>query len=156
MTQQSIRLGANEEPMRLATDTKLKLDGGQNVSAVISSDKVNINESLSAFVMIYDKNKKLIATSGMMGSAEPSYPSGVFDVVAKKGEDRVTWQTADKHRFASVAIKYNDGYIVAAKSLVESEKLIDTIGKLVLLAFTAFTICSVVWVIIIRFVLKKS
>ena len=42
--------------------------------------------------MLYDNDKKLTATSGIMGNSEPAYPKGVLSYVDQKGEDRVTWQ----------------------------------------------------------------
>lgn len=89
----------------------------------------------------YYENKNLIATSVMTG--DPSYPASVLDYVGQNGESRVTWQPASGLRYASVAIKYDNGYIVAARSLSETERLIDTIGKLVLAAWLAFVIICI-------------
>jgi hypothetical protein len=142
IAQQSLRLGANELPTQLATDTSIKLENGQNLESALPSDKIDISKSLNTFVMVYDNNKNLVAESGMMGASKPAYPKGVLSYVDQKGESKVTWQTQTGVRFATIAIKYKDGYIVAARSLKETEKLIDTVGKLVLLAWLAFAIFS--------------
>jgi hypothetical protein len=88
--------------------------------------------------MVYDYNKILTATSVITGN--PSYPVSVLDYVEQNGESRITWQPKSGLRYASVAIKYDNGYIVAARSLSETEKLIDNAGKLILSAWFAFVI----------------
>jgi hypothetical protein len=105
--------------------------------------------------MVYDKNKHLLATSGMMGSSKPSYPKGVLDHVDKYGEDRVTWQPHTGLRFATVAIKFDNGYIVAGRSLLETEKLISNIGRLVLMAWVAFFVCSIIGFVIVYALIRK-
>lgn len=155
ITQQTLRLGANEQPVQLATDTALKLENGQNAQQAIPADKVNIAQSLAPFVMVFNKNNNLVATSGMMGNRSPVYPIGVFAAVNKNGEDRVTWQTQTGLRYATVAIKYSEGYIVAGKSLSETEKLIDKVGRLVGLAWLACALFSALALVVLFSFIEK-
>lgn len=155
VAQQSIRLGANELPMQLAMDTSLKLENGQNAGRVIPADKSDISKSLSPFVLVFDKNKNLLNTSGFLNNVEPNYPKGVLDSVDKNGEDRVTWQPQSGLRYATVAIKASNGYIVAGRSLSETEKLIDHVGKLVLEAWLASVSFSTIALTIIYLSIKK-
>lgn len=155
VTQQSLRLGANEQPMQLATDTAIKLEKGESANQAVPTDKVDISESLSPFVMVFDSNKNLLSSSGVMYNIIPTYPKGVLDFVSQNGEDRVTWQPQARLRFATVAIKTNDGYIVAGRSLREVEKLIGDIGRLVLLAWLACSLFSAVGLVIIYTFLRK-
>lgn len=155
VTQQSLRLGANEILAQLAIETSLKLEAVQDINTTFPSEKIDVSRSLNAFVMVYDNNKNLIATSGMIGNDEPTYPKSVLDNVDVNRDNRVTWQPKSKLRFATVAIKYNKGYIVSARSLSETEKLINIIGKLVLstwLACTVFT--AIVLGVIYKFMNK--
>jgi hypothetical protein len=155
VTQQTVRLGANEQPTQLAMDTAIKLENGQSASGAVPAEKVDLSKSLSPFVMVYDINKNLIATSGMLGDSKPTYPLGVLDSVAKNGEDRVTWQSQNGLRYATVAIKIKSGYIVAGRSLSEPEKLIDGIGRVVLMAWLACAGFSVIALMIIYTFIKK-
>lgn len=155
VTQQSLRLGANELPAQLATETAIKIQNGKNAESAVPAEKIDISKSLETFVMVFDKNKSLLATSGMMGNSKPSYPKGVLDYVDKKGEDRVTWQPKEGLRFATVAIKFDNGYIVAGRSLHETEELISNIGRLVLLAWVAFFVCSIIGFMIIYGFIRK-
>ena len=140
--------------MQLAIDTSLKLENGQN-AGLIPNDKLDISKSLSPFVLVFDTNKNLLSTSGMIGNIKPNYPKGVLDSVDKNDEDKVTWQPQTGLRFATVAIRTNSGYIVAGRSLSEPEKLIDNIGKLVLEAWLACAIFSIIALAIIYAFMKK-
>jgi len=155
VAQQTLRLGANEQPMQLTKDTMLKLENGQSAVRAIPVDKVNIAQSLSPFVMVFDSNKNLLETSGMMGSSSPVYPKGVLDSVAKSGEDRVTWQPQNGLRYATVAVKYSGGFIVAGHSLSETERLIDTIGRLVAQAWLVCVVFSGIALMIIYTFTRK-
>jgi len=137
VSQQSVRLGANEIPAQLATETSIKLQSGQSAKKAIPTVKVEITKSLNAFIMVFNNNKNLVATSGMIGDFQPIYPTNVLDNVSEKNDSRVTWQPTNGLRYATVAIKYSGGYIVAARSLLETEKLIDKIGKLVCITWIA-------------------
>lgn len=153
VTQQSLRLGANELPAKLTIDTLIKLQNGKSPESIVQGDKIDISKSLDTFVFIYDNKKNLLACSGTLNGSNPSYPKGVLDSTAKKGEERVTWQPQNGLRFATVVLKYDNGYIVAARSLKETENLIDNIGKLVLLAWAAsFIFSSVALAVIYAFI----
>lgn len=147
--QQSIRMGANEIPAQFTAETLIKLENGQSAESSVPAEKTDVLKSLNAFVMVYDKNKNLIGTSGITGSEKISYPKSALDYLEKNGESRVTWQPKSGLRFATVAIKYDNGYIVAARSLLETENLIGIIGKLVIaawlscIAFSVFALCII-------------
>ena len=105
-------------------DTKINLKHGENPNSILPKNKINLSKSLDTFVMIYDNGKNLVASSGTMDGQNPSYPKGVFQNVAKNGEERITWQSQTGLRFASVVSKYDKGFIVAARSLHETEILL--------------------------------
>lgn len=155
VTQQLTRLGANDLPVKLATETSIKLEKGQSPGNSIPGETIDISKSLETFVMIFDKDKNLIATSAMMGNVEPVYPKGVLNYVDKMGEDRVTWQPQDGLRFATVAIKTGDNYIVAGHSLQEPERLIGIIGNIVFFAWLACAVFSSIALGIVYIFIKK-
>jgi len=161
VAQQVIRLGADNLPATLASETSIKLEKGQNPADSVSDETIDILKSLEAFVMIFDKDKNLIATSAMMGNEKPSYPTGVLDFVEKAGENRVTWQPVSglpresTHRFATVALKSGDYYIVAGRSLMEPERLIGVIEKLILAAWVACVVFLSIALGIVYIFIKK-
>jgi hypothetical protein len=161
VAQQVIRLGANNLPATLAVETSIKIEKGQSPANSVPDETVDILKSTETFVMIFDKDKNLVATSAIMGSEKPSYPTGVLDFVDKAGEDRVTWQPVagppreSTNRFATVALKSGDYYIVAGRSLTEPEKLIGVIEKLILAAWGACLVLLTIVIAIIYIFIKK-
>ena len=137
VAQQTLRLGANELPSQLAMETLIELQNGKSMEEIIPKEKIDISKSLNAFVLVYDRNKNLVDSSGILDNIKPVYPKGVLEYLDNNNESRVTWQPKAGLRFASLAIKYDNGYIVAAKSLSETEKLIDKLGELILFAWLA-------------------
>jgi hypothetical protein len=155
VTQQSLRLGANAVPALLAKDTAINLQDGQSPESSIPTKRIDASQSGDGFVMVFDKNKNLVATSGMMKTQVPQYPKGVLAYVAKNGEDRVTWQTQTGLRFASVAIQSKQYYIVGASSLTETENLIDHITKLVMYIWLVCFVGTSIAILVIFAVVKK-
>jgi hypothetical protein len=155
VAQQSLRLSADTLPSQLAKETAIHLQNGLKPSSAIPSQKVDASKSEDGFVMVYDQNKKLVATSGMMDTKMPSYPKGVFNYVSKNGEDRVTWQTPNGLRFATVAMKSNHYYIVGARSLYETENIIEKVTQIVLYAWLACFVCSAAAAYVIYAFMKK-
>jgi hypothetical protein len=155
VAQQLTRLGANDLPVKLATETSIKLEKGQSPGNSIPGETVDISKSLETFVMIFDRDKNLITKSAMIGNAEPVYPKGVLDYVDKMGEDKVTWQPQEGLRFATVVIKSGDSYIVAGRSLQEPERLIGIIGNIVFFAWLACAVFSSIALGIVYVFIKK-
>jgi hypothetical protein len=153
--QQVLRLGANEMPAELAAEISINLENSNSPKDAVPSEITDISKSPGTFVMVFDKDKNLIASSAVMGLDEPVYPKGVLDYVDKNGEDRVTWQPQKGLRFATVAIKSGDNYIVAGRSLKETEKLISTVESLVFYAWLVCMIFSSAVLAIIYVLLKK-
>lgn len=153
--QQSLRLGANESPIQFATDAIIQLNNGKNPETLFSKDQMDSSKSPDTFVMVFDKKENLVSSSATMAGKQITYPKGVLKYVAKKGEDRVTWQSQSGLRFASVAMKYNNGYVVAAHSLSFTENLIGTLGKLILKAWLACLVFSTVAVAVLYAFVKK-
>jgi len=58
-------------------------------------------------------------------------------------------------RFASVAIKYAEGYIVAAQPLYETEKTINTIGDQVLAAWITCIVLTSLAAIAVYLLIRK-
>jgi hypothetical protein len=142
VAQQTIRMGENAPAAAIAYETRIKLENGQAPDQ--ATGKTDIRVSLEPFVMIYDAQRKLVATSASYGSESLVIPPGVFDSIDKNGDNRVTWQPKPGLRFATVGIKHADGYIIGCVSLTEAEKLINQITLLLLVGSAAYAIgCAI-------------
>ena len=131
--QQAIRLSANDPQVQMSEDTATKLASGQSAQDIVPKESVDIATSLATYMIVFDANGKPVASSAQLNGQTPTVPSGVFDSVRKNGEDRITWQPQNGVRSAIVVTQFkgsNSGFVLAGRSLRETEKLEDTIFSL--------------------------
>jgi len=128
--QQMLRLGGNDPQVQIATDAAAALGRGAVPSSVAASvgREVDLAESLSPFIMVFDAQGRVVASSGILNGWPPKLPQGVLNYAKAHGEDRLTWQPASGIRIAAVVetIKgRSSGYVLAGRSLKEVEKRED-------------------------------
>lgn len=132
--QQDLRMGANDEPQRLAEDAVRALDAGIAPATVVGATVIPVDTSLSPFALIFDATGRLLATSGSIDGAQPAVPPGVLLSAREQGRDAVTWQPRTGVRIAAVALPWRGGTVLAGQSLRLVEAHIDAIERLVGLA----------------------
>lgn len=121
--QQVYRTGADDPQLQIANEINLKLRDGKSVDNFFS-DTIDISQSLSPFVSLYDEAGQPLRSSGFLNGKPPVLPEGVFDFTKTHGEHRVTWQPADGVRMAMVLLSSNSSpirFIAAGRSLTEVE-----------------------------------
>ena len=141
--QQSLRMGANDPQIQMAEDAASSLNAGASVEIVVPSTKVEIADSLAPIVIVFDNSGKVLASSATLHGEVPTYPAGVLDYVRQKGQDRVTWQPEAGVRLATVAVPYNNGFVMAGRSLTEIEKResqVESLSGLAMLGIWAATL----------------
>jgi hypothetical protein len=129
--QQNLRLGADDPQVALVLRTAARLDAGTPPAAAVPADQIDLANSLDPFALVYDANGQLLASSATLHNQAPSFPTGVFDTVRLRGEDRVTWQPEAGVHNATVAVAWRGGFVVAGRSLRLTEQHIDQMGLLV-------------------------
>jgi hypothetical protein len=72
-------------------------------------EQVDLATSLDPFVLVFDADGQLLASSMLLRGRMPDYPAGVLDTVRRRGEDRVTWQPESGVRDATVAVPWQCG-----------------------------------------------
>ncbi len=135
LSQQVLRMNANDPQVQLAEDTAARLTAGESAAKVLPERQISIDASLAPFVIVYDASGHPVASSGLLDGAIPAYPRGVFDFVRDHGEDRVTWQPRGGVRIASVVTKTANGYVVAGRNMREVEEREGTVLKLAALGW---------------------
>lgn len=121
--QQTYRTAANDPQIQMARDINARLQEGKPVESFFD-DTVDIGQSLSTFIALYDVIRKPIRSSGYLDGKMPVLPAGVFDFAKKQGEYEVTWQPREGERMAVVIISSNSSsvdFVVAGRSLQEVE-----------------------------------
>jgi hypothetical protein len=134
--QQNWRLSADQLPLRLAALATQQIAGGTDPKA-IAEDSTDLGATLEPFVIVYDKDKKVAASSGKLNGSVPSPPKGVFDHITRtRSQERFTWEPAKGYRYATVVqgvfkdnqVQY---YVLAAQTLRETEAQIKNLTVLV-------------------------
>jgi hypothetical protein len=127
VSQHNLRQGANDPQIQIAEDTSTSLASGASAESLSAEQSVNLEVSLATFVTVYDKDGRVIGTTGKLGKDDPLLPKGVLDYTAKHKEDRVTWQPKDNVRIAAVVRHYRTasgetGFVLVGRNLREVER----------------------------------
>jgi hypothetical protein len=121
LVQQTLRQDANDPQIQIAEDVATILDGGRTPDSLIAGIKINIDKSLSTFLIIYDKDGKQLAESAQFNNKPIDVPIGVLKDIKTGNQNRVTWEPSKGIRSAIVVVKYSGGYVVAGRSMREVE-----------------------------------
>ena len=159
VAQQNFRTSANDPQIQMAEDTALALNEGQDISKIVSGQKIDIGKSLVPFLIVYDKTGKEIITSAMLEGQVPKIPVGVLFASTVIGENRLTWQPAVGVRIAAVVVPFSKGYVLAGRSLREVEKREEAVGIYVFAAWLINSIGSLVIIFLLSLFgmfIKKS
>jgi hypothetical protein len=123
---QILRQGANDPQVQMATDAAAALGRGASAPAIVSSGaQIDITESLSPFIMIFNSKGAVLQSSGVIKNTPPVLPRGIFSYLQKHGERRFTWTPAHGVRIAAIAIAvkgHGDGFVLVGRSLKEVKK----------------------------------
>lgn len=157
--QQALRLSANYPQVQMAQDGAASIAAGKSAESVAAGDKVNIAASLAPFVIVYDAGGNVVASSGLLNGEAPKIPAGVLEYTLKNGEDRVSWTPDKSIRIAAVVVNVEGGqggFVLAGRSLKETESIIDKIGFLLLAMWAGSMVFLHVAFWIYRRIMKKK
>lgn len=141
--QQNYRQSANDPQIQVSEDAAKRLAEGANAAGSLSGTKVDIANSLSTFLILYDENGKVVASSAQLDGKTPELPQGVLDHAKANGSNRVTWEPKSGVRIAAVVKHYSgsgEGYVLSGRSLLEVEKRTE---KLAMMAFGGWLVSVV-------------
>ena len=129
--QQVLRQGANDPQIAMASDLAVYLnqygvnDGlRQGPLTLHGSAIVDMANSLSPFLVVYDDEGRALGSTGQLGGQTPAPPKGVFDYVRSHGEERVSWQPRHDVRIAAVVERVGGaqpGFVLAGRNMREVE-----------------------------------
>ncbi|MDB5238883.1 MAG: hypothetical protein JWO00_218 [Candidatus Parcubacteria bacterium] len=162
--QQNYRQTANDPQIMLAEDAAAALSSGYPVNQMFTAAGTDMSQSQSPFGMVFDEQGTLLGSSAYFGASSTPLlpPAGIFDYVRKNGEDRVTWETSNGLRFAAVALPWKvasstgvaisigtstqgapqSGFVLAARSLRDTEARVDQLGWISFLGWIGFLLLT--------------
>ena len=121
ISQQVLRMSANDPQIQLAEDGAQQLSAGEDAIRLVPEHQVDMSTSLTPFVIVYDDAGRPIASSARLDGSTPRPPRGVFDFVRSNREERVTWQPRPGVRIAAVVTRSPNGFVVAGRNMREVE-----------------------------------
>jgi len=136
--QQVLRASANDAPTQLAEDAVASLKAGQMPEALKTGAKVDMERSLSPFLIYLDEKGQVVAATAELNGKTPVPPAGVLGAAREHGVDRITWSPARGARSATCVIAFDaakPGFVVAGKSLRETQAHIGMIGNLIFMGW---------------------
>jgi hypothetical protein len=153
VTQQLVRIGANEPQVAIAGDVASVLQAGADPKAILGSQSLDISTSLSPFVMIFDESGTPVASTAELNGKVPSIPKGVFDYTLIHSEDRITWQPQLGVRSATIVRHYSgakSGFVLVGRSLREAERETQSLMYIILIGWAAALILSALGVFVLQ------
>lgn len=132
--QSDLRSGADDPQIQMATDARDSLQVGASAQSLVPTTQIDIAQSLAPYLVIYDASGQPVASGATLHGQALTPPSGVFDYARTHSMDRLTWMPEAGVRSAIIVVHYNDGYVLAGRSLRQVEQREDeallTIGAL--------------------------
>lgn len=136
--QQVGRQTANDPQLQIARDAAVSLAGGQSAESIVAGTQVDIGRSLAPWITVVDEKGSIVGSSASLHGKPRTVPAGVFDHARETGEIRVTWQPEPGVRMATVVVhNRNGGFVVAGRSLAESEARTAAYGRMILFGWFA-------------------
>ncbi len=130
--QQVYRQAANDPQIQMANDAA-DCPRRRRVpsSRCCPSFMVSVAKSLSPFLIFYDAQGNVTGSTAVLDGQTPALPAGVLEsTVQMGGENRRTWQPRAGVRIAAVIVSYKDGFVLAGRSLRESEARTAQLGTM--------------------------
>jgi len=146
--QQVGRQTANDPQLQIARDAATAITSGHRAENVASGPVVDIGRSLAPWITVTDDKGTILSSSARLHGDARTVPIGVLDHARASGEERVTWQPERGVRMATVVVhNRTGGFVIAGRSLEESEARTAAYGKLILAGWFATLIGLLVIVI---------
>jgi len=146
----ALKQPANHPQVEVADVAVTRLNAGADPASVVPANQVEIG-SPDLYVMVLDSNRTVLATSAHLNGETVVPPAGVFEYVRDHGDDRITWQPAPGVRSAIVVEAFRGGFVVAGRTLTDSESLEGPLVRLAIVAWLGIVVIGgVVLVMAIR------
>lgn len=126
--QQTLRRATNEPQASMANDVASSLENGARPQD-LTKGQVNMANNMAPFIIIYDKDGKVVSGNGYLDGQVPQVPIGVLRASTREKSNRITWQPEDNVRVASVTYATRDYYVLGGRSTKVSEDEIIKVAR---------------------------
>ncbi|MDB5266248.1 MAG: hypothetical protein JWN89_63 [Parcubacteria group bacterium] len=143
--QQVTRSGANDPQVEMSEDAVSHLANPAASPQSLVDPEINIEKSLAPYLIIFDDKNEAVASGASLDGSTPVPPRGVFEYLRSHPEDRFTWEPKSGVRNAVVMRRVEGphaGFVLAGRSMRETEARVANLGRLVFAAWIAFLVIS--------------
>jgi hypothetical protein len=157
VTQQNFRLTGNDPQYQMVEDAANAINKGADPKTLVGpTPAIEISESLSPFLVIYDAGGNVVAGSATLNGKPLKIPQGVIDYIQKNGNDAASWQPGPGVRQAMVgsATAGKNYIVVAGRSLRKIEERIGILGEQVLFGW-AMSLLAMLVVVVLQDMMTK-
>ena len=156
---QSYRHLANDPQIEITEEVAAAIKQGADIQSMLPAANTDIGQSLSPFVLLYDKDGKAVGGSGMLDGQTPTPPEGIFAFVREHGEERLTWEPKPGVRIAAVVKRLDgdpSGFVLAGRSLREVEARAKQLTITVGVGWGASIVLSLLMLLVANGTLKRK
>jgi len=98
--------------------------------------KVNVANNLLSFVTIYDRDKKVVASSGDLDGAAPDLPMNFLDNTNQYVRNYFDWRPKDDVHLAGTTVAVgDDGYVLVGRNMQEADRQGNRLTKSVIIGW---------------------
>ncbi len=161
LTQQNYRQSANDPQIEITEEVAAAIIQGATADQIIpeGTPTTDMSKSMTAFVMILDKDGKVVGTSSKLDGETPTPPKGMLDAAKDKDRNMVTWQPKEGVRIAAVVRAVKNGqdevFVLSGKNIREVEKRIAQVFKMVVAAWAILLILAAVLVYALQILFRS-
>jgi hypothetical protein len=153
--QQNYRTSANDPQIQMAQDARAALQTGAAPTSLVATHPVDLASSLAPYLIIYDAQGQVVASSASLNGTTPAIPPGVLTSARTKDVNLVTWQPAPGVRSAVAVVAYPGGYVLAGRSIKVIEDREGATEAIAGTAALALLAASLVGVVATRWLLAR-
>lgn len=154
--QQNYRQNANDPQIAFAKDVVLAIEQGAPLDQILASASViNVEENMSPFAMIFDKDGKIVGASAKLGDKDLSLPAGSIEFAKAQGKNYFTWQPKEGVRIATILLPAKDSFVLVGRNIQEVEARIKGLMYMAGGAWLALLGLSAIFVLLLRLALNE-
>lgn len=152
--QQVLRQSFNDAPVQIAEGALSEINAGTK-PADVTNGHVDIAQSITPFVIVYDADGKVIGGNGQLDGQIPTPPHGVFENVDfwRYGH---SWEPKNDIRIDAAIIPFTvngvSGFVLGGRNMRLMEAHIEHLGALMLAAWAVIMFTTFVLALFARFV----
>ncbi len=100
--------------------------------------KTDVSSNLNTFTTVYDHEKNLVASSGVLNGQTPELPTGFLDGTNQYVRNYFDWRPTEEVHLAGTTVALgDDGYVLVGRNMQEADRQGNRVTKSVILGWVA-------------------